>query len=77
MSMNLEGRTCENLDGALWTVHERPQKGGLYHRRPASLVFQSHWKIVEVADYPSNWDQLDDASLMSLAEQRPVAERAD
>jgi len=41
------------------------------------LVFQSHWQIVELADYPSNWDELDDQSLLSLVDHTPIAERAD
>ena len=75
--MTLEGRTCAATDGNLWTIRERPSKGGLFHRRPAMLVFQSHWQIVELADYPSNWDELDDQSLLSLVDHTPIAERAD
>jgi len=56
------------IDSKPWTVSERVFQ--LDRRSAPSLVFDSGDIMRRVRDYPENWYQLDDASLVALCVRR-------
>ena len=54
-----------------WTVYERVHEPDRRHK--GSLIFDSGEVLRRIRDYPENWSELTDASLIALCEATPAA----